>query len=107
MHPLAHTGQQALNPRPVRSALPTVRCALVSALLAVLLGGCAALPPRGAVEPSQALPAGQTKVTTLARTVAASLPPGADASTPPSGFQLLPTVEFAFGARIALTCRAE
>ena len=107
MHSLAHTGQQALNPRPVRSALPAVRRALVSALLAVLLGGCAALPPRGAVEPSQALPASQTQVTALTRTVAASLPPGADSPTPPSGFQLLPTGEFAFGARIALSRRAE
>ena len=43
----AHTGQQALNPRPDRSPLRAVLRALLSALLAALLGASAALPPRG------------------------------------------------------------
>ena len=107
MHPLVRTGPKALSPGSARSTLPAVLRAVVSALLVVMLGGCAALPPRGAFEPSQALPASQTQVTALARAVAASLPPGADAPIPPSGFQLLPTGEFAYGARITLARRAE
>ena len=106
MNPLAHPSQPALNPRPDRTLLIVTR-ALLSALLAALLGACAALPPRGLVEPSQALPASQASATTLARIAAASLPPGADAPNPPSGFQPLPTGEFAFGARVALMARAE
>jgi len=75
-------------------------------LLSSLLGACAALPPRGAAEPSQAFT--DTTGTALARLAAASRPapdaPGADA---PSGFCLLPTGEFAFGARLGLVRRAQ
>jgi len=65
---------------------------------------------RRAVRPSRPRPcppARQAAVTALARIAAAGLPPGADAPTTTSGFQLLPTGEFAFGACIALARRAE
>ena len=111
MHHLARTLQIASRPTAVSAALPallrTLLSAALAALSAVLLGACATLPPRGGVEPSQAWPAADTARTTLARIAADSLPPGADAPTPPSGFQLLLTGEFAFGARIALARRAE
>ena len=75
---------------------------MTSILVALLLGACAALPPRGPVEPSQALP--DDGHTALARISAASRPAG---ETAPSGFRLLPTGEHAFGARIALARQAE
>jgi putative cardiolipin synthase len=69
--------------------------------LLCLLGACAALPPRGVVEPSQALP--YQSETPLAMLAAASRPSDATAA---SGFRLLPTGEFAFDARMALVRRA-
>ena len=111
MHHLARSLQIASRPTADCAALPALLRGLLSAasaaLLAILLGACTALPPRGVVEPSQAWPAADAARTTLARIAAGSLPPGADAPIPPSGFQLLPTGEFAFGARIALARRAE
>lgn len=71
-------------------------------VFSLLLGACAALPPRGPVEASQALP--DDGRTALARISAASRPAG---ETAPSGFRLLPTGEHAYGARIALMRQAE
>jgi putative cardiolipin synthase len=83
-----------------RPTLPLIAGVLLLCL--ALLGGCAALPPRGQTDTSQALPDdGQTM---LARVAAASLQADARGR---SGFRLLPTGEFAFGARLALARHAE
>jgi len=72
----------------------------------LLLGGCAGLPPRGDAPPSQAFT--DTADTALARLAEVSRPaPGSPGADAPSGFQLLPAGEFAFGARIALARRAQ
>lgn len=70
--------------------------------VALLLSGCAGLPPRPAVPESHAL--SEVADTRLARIL--------DAATPApqrglSGFRLLPEGEFAFNARVALARRAE
>jgi putative cardiolipin synthase len=93
LHPLA---------RSIASHRPPRALGLLLLMLAVWLGGCAALPPRGVAEASAAF--SDTGNTTLAQLAAASRP--AD-ETAPSGFRLLATGEFAFGARIALARRAE
>lgn len=84
--------------------MPLRRLVLLIATLAALslAAGCAALPPRGEVAASHAL--ADTASTALARIAAASRPAGETAA---SGFQLLPTGEFAFNARIALVRQAE
>jgi putative cardiolipin synthase len=81
---------------------PACALRLLLLTLAALLGACAALPPRGVVETSVAF--NDTGSTTLALLAAASHPA---TEAPPSGFRLLPTGEFSFGARIALARRAE
>jgi putative cardiolipin synthase len=70
-----------------------------TALAALLLGACAALPPRGAAPGSNAL--ADTDNSTLGRVAASSLASGL------SGFRLLPTGEHAAGARAALAARSE
>jgi putative cardiolipin synthase len=87
--------------RPVPHRLAHLFCL---ALLA-LLGACAALPPRGEPEPSQALT--ETRTTALARIAADSLAAAGADATASSAFRLLPTGEFAFSARIALAQRTE
>lgn len=74
---------------------------LIGALV-LLLAACAGLPPRGQPEASTAVT--DTQETALAAIARASRPAG---ETAPSGFRLLPTGEFAFGARIGLALRAE
>jgi putative cardiolipin synthase len=80
----------------------TLGTRLLTLILVLLIGGCAGLPPRGPVEPSQAYT--DTDDTALARIAAASRP--ADAAGA-SGFRLLPTGEFAFTARTALAEQAQ
>lgn len=80
---------------------PALHRLLLCVGLALLLGGCAGLPPRPAVPPTHSLT--DTAGTPLAQLAAASLPPAADG---PSGFRLLPTGEYAYGARIGLVRRA-
>ena len=97
----------APRPRPALRAALAAR-ALLGALAALALAGCAALPPRGTPEPSQAPT--DTAGTPLARIAADSLAaarqaPGAAAGAG-SAFRLLPTGEFAFDARTALAARA-
>ena len=79
----------------------TIRAWLL-VLGALLLGGCAGLPPRPALPASHAI--NEVADTRLARIL--------DTATPPpqrgmSGFRLLPVGETAFNARIALARRAE
>ena len=84
--------------------MPTSPHRLLLALclaLSLLLGACASLPPRPTAVPSQAIT--DTADTPLGRLAAASLPPAADG---PSGFRLLPTGEYAYGARTGLVRRA-
>src|SRR5262245_53521493 len=71
-------------------------------LAALLLSGCAALPPRSATPPDTA----RTDVadTRLARVTAASLPAGSPGL---SGFRLLPEGEPGYMARVTLARRAE
>ena len=71
----------------------------MTALIALWLSGCSALPPRGPVEHSVAF--NETETTTLGRVAAESTPLGR------SGFGLLPIGGYAFVARIALSVRAE
>jgi cardiolipin synthase C len=71
-------------------------------LVALVLAGCATLPPPPERTPSRALT--DTRGTALGRIADASLvgaPPGT------SGFRLMPGGEFAFEARLALARRAE
>ena len=88
--------------RHFRAGVTFIAKALLLIQLSLLLGACAALPPRGPVDVSQALP--DDDQTTLSRIAAASRP---SAETAPSGFRLLPTGEHALGARIALARQAE
>jgi putative cardiolipin synthase len=74
--------------------------AAIALLQAWALAGCAALPPRGPAAESAALPAADAATTRLARIAAASGPADPVAT---SGFRLLPTGEYAFDARAALT----
>ena len=78
-----------------------MRPILLLGLIAALLSGCAALPPRAPVAPQHAL--ADVGDTPLARIAAASL---ADDPAAPSGFRLLPEGEGSFNARIALMRRA-
>ena len=80
----------------------TIQACLLLVLGALLLGGCAGLPPRPALPASHAI--SEVADTRLARIL--------DVATPPpqrgmSGFRLLPVGETAFNARIALARRAE
>ncbi len=69
---------------------------------ALLLGGCAALPPLVPAAPSEAIT--DVAQTRLARVAAAATPPHDPGL---SGFRLLPEAPFAFDARIALVRHAE
>jgi phosphatidylserine/phosphatidylglycerophosphate/cardiolipin synthase-like enzyme len=71
-------------------------------LVAVALGGCAALPSQ--VERPVSYAGGDASTTVLARVVAASTPEEARGQ---SGFRLLPDGSQAFDARLALVRRAE
>ena len=86
---------------PPRRLLALLPCRVLTLGLVLLLGACAGLPPRAAVAPSHTIT--DTAGTPLARLAAASLPPAADG---PSGFRLLPTGEYAYGARTGLARRA-
>ena len=70
---------------------------VLTAVLGLALAGCAALPPRGTPDASQAL-AGDGDAP-LVRVAQASRPAH---ETLPSGFRLLPSGESAFAARLAL-----
>jgi putative cardiolipin synthase len=83
-------------------AFPISRFRLFAALAAIGLAGCASLPPLPARDASVAYT--DTSGTTLGRLAAASM---VGAGPGESGFRLLPTGDFAFDARIALTRRAE
>ena len=72
--------------------------------LAVLLPGCAGLPPNTGRVPSRAL--AEVAGTTLARRVEASAPPDA-AVRHRAGFRLLGDVESAYGSRLAMIDAAE
>ncbi|WP_326534601.1 phospholipase D family protein [Pseudorhodoferax sp.] len=90
-----------LHPSSPARAAPLARlaCRLLGWCLAMLLAGCASLPPDLAGPPSQALPA--VVDAPLAR-IARMAQPDAELS----GFRLLPAGDFALDARLALIAQA-
>ena len=72
--------------------------------LALGLGACSTLPPRGPLPPSQALAPAEAASTRLGRIATGSAPATAAVD---SGFRLLVTGEYAFDARAALAETAE
>lgn len=78
---------------------------ILTLCLALVLGGCSSLPPRGEVLSSQALSSQAAAETALGRLASTQRPDRTPATA--SGFRLLPSGEFALDARLTLIRQAQ